>query len=82
MMNDDDGNDDNDYDKGDEDHYEWKTYILALFDVDRIACTYFVHYGYCATAEAFSKATSQSVDEDLTSIKHRQCKTTQQFFLV
>lgn len=40
--------------------------------LQRIACTYFVHYGYCATAEAFSKATSQCIDEDLTSIKHRQ----------
>ena len=36
--------------------------------------TYLVHHGYCATAEAFAKSTSQKFEEDLNSIKNRQSK--------
>ncbi|CAC5419815.1 RANBP9_10 [Mytilus coruscus] len=45
---------------------EWQTAL------QRIVSTYLVHYGYCATAEAFSKSTGQSFDEDLASVKNRQ----------
>jgi hypothetical protein len=36
--------------------------------------TYLVHHGYCATAEAFARATGQVFDEEITSIKSRQSK--------
>jgi len=34
--------------------------------------SYLVHHGYSSTAEAFSKATGQTISEDITSIKNRQ----------
>lgn len=44
---------------------EWQT-------LHRIVQTYLVHHGYCSTAEAFSRSTGQSFDEDVCSIKNRQ----------
>ncbi|KAK7114787.1 ran-binding protein 9-like isoform X3 [Littorina saxatilis] len=40
--------------------------------LQRMVSTYLIHHGYCSTAEAFCKATTQPIDEDITSIKHRQ----------
>ncbi|XP_072942687.1 ran-binding protein 10 isoform X2 [Epargyreus clarus] len=38
----------------------------------RMVSTYLVHHGYCSTAQAFSRATGQPIDEDIASIKNRQ----------
>ncbi|VVC96517.1 unnamed protein product [Leptidea sinapis] len=38
----------------------------------RMVSTYLVHHGYCSTAQAFSRATGQTIDEDIASIKNRQ----------
>ncbi|KAJ0173896.1 hypothetical protein K1T71_010042 [Dendrolimus kikuchii] len=38
----------------------------------RMVSTYLVHHGYCSTAQAFSRATGQPIDEDISSIKNRQ----------
>lgn len=38
----------------------------------RMVSTYLVHHGYCSTAEAFTRATGQTFDEDMASIKNRQ----------
>ncbi|XP_053614314.1 ran-binding protein 9 isoform X2 [Plodia interpunctella] len=38
----------------------------------RMVSTYLVHHGYCSTAQAFSRATSQPITEDVASIKNRQ----------
>ncbi|XP_060805489.1 ran-binding protein 10 isoform X2 [Amyelois transitella] len=38
----------------------------------RMVSTYLVHHGYCSTAQAFARATSQPIQEDVTSIKNRQ----------
>ena len=48
----------------------------------RIVSTYLVHHGYCSTAESFCKATSQPIDEDISSIKHRQRKFQEFVFLM
>ncbi|KAK8722477.1 hypothetical protein OTU49_012237, partial [Cherax quadricarinatus] len=45
---------------------QWQTML------HRMVSTYLVHHGYCATAEAFARSTSQDFDEELTSIKNRQ----------
>ncbi|KAK7071308.1 Ran-binding protein 10 [Halocaridina rubra] len=45
---------------------QWQTTI------HRMVSTYLVHHGYCATAEAFARSTSQDFDEEITSIKNRQ----------
>ncbi|KAK3086302.1 hypothetical protein FSP39_016557 [Pinctada imbricata] len=45
---------------------EWQTAL------QRIVSTYLVHHGYCATAEAFTKSTGQSFEEEVSSIKSRQ----------
>uniref|UniRef100_A0A8C4QD96 RAN binding protein 9 n=1 Tax=Eptatretus burgeri TaxID=7764 RepID=A0A8C4QD96_EPTBU len=37
-----------------------------------MVASYLVHHGYCATAEAFARATGQTFQEDLASIKNRQ----------
>lgn len=34
--------------------------------------TYLVHHGYSSTAEAFARATEQSLNEEMSSIKTRQ----------
>ncbi|KAK3873264.1 hypothetical protein Pcinc_021714 [Petrolisthes cinctipes] len=47
-------------------HGQWQTML------HRMVSTYLVHHGYCATAEAFARSTSQDFDEELTSIKNRQ----------
>ncbi|XP_076060828.1 ran-binding protein M isoform X2 [Oratosquilla oratoria] len=47
-------------------HGEWQTML------HKMVSTYLVHHGYCATAEAFARSTSQDFDEELTSIKNRQ----------
>ncbi|XP_059048798.1 ran-binding protein 9 [Achroia grisella] len=38
----------------------------------RMVSSYLVHHGYCSTAQAFSRATGQPIDEDIASIKNRQ----------
>ncbi|XP_023938394.2 ran-binding protein 10 isoform X3 [Bicyclus anynana] len=38
----------------------------------RMVSTYLVHHGYCSTAQAFTRATGQPIDEDIASIKNRQ----------
>ncbi|XP_061384247.1 ran-binding protein 9 isoform X1 [Danaus plexippus] len=38
----------------------------------RMVSSYLVHHGYCSTAQAFSRATGQTIDEDIASIKNRQ----------
>ncbi|CAK1584973.1 unnamed protein product [Parnassius mnemosyne] len=38
----------------------------------RMVSSYLVHHGYCSTAQAFSRATGQHIDEDIASIKNRQ----------
>jgi len=40
--------------------------------MQKIVSAYLVHHGYCGTAEAFAKATSQSINEEPTSIRNRQ----------
>ncbi|PVD20735.1 hypothetical protein C0Q70_18896 [Pomacea canaliculata] len=45
---------------------EWQTAL------QRIVSTYLVHHGYCSTAEAFARATTQQITEDISSIKNRQ----------
>ncbi|XP_064096966.1 ran-binding protein 9-like [Macrobrachium nipponense] len=45
---------------------QWQTTL------HRMVSTYLVHHGYCATAEAFARSTSQDFDEEITSIKNRQ----------
>lgn len=45
---------------------EWQTAL------QQIVSTYLVHHGYCGTAEAFSRSTGQSIEEEMSSIKHRQ----------
>ncbi|KAG1688797.1 Ran-binding protein 9 [Nymphon striatum] len=45
---------------------EWQTAL------NHIVLTYLVHHGYSATAESFAKSTTQTVEEDLSSIKNRQ----------
>lgn len=34
--------------------------------------SYLVHHGYSSTAESFAKATEQTMNEDISSIKMRQ----------
>ncbi|CAB3250976.1 unnamed protein product [Arctia plantaginis] len=38
----------------------------------RMVSTYLVHHGYCSTAQAFSRATGQMIEEDIASIRNRQ----------
>lgn len=38
----------------------------------KMVSSYLVHHGYCSTAQAFSRATGQPIDEDVASIKNRQ----------
>ncbi|BFZ19894.1 hypothetical protein BsWGS_22933 [Bradybaena similaris] len=38
----------------------------------KIVCTYLVHHGYCAAAEAFSRAADQPIVESIESIRNRQ----------
>ncbi|KAF9422390.1 hypothetical protein HW555_001980 [Spodoptera exigua] len=38
----------------------------------KMVSSYLVHHGYCSTAQAFSRATGQPIDEDIASIKNRQ----------
>nr|KAG5696600.1 hypothetical protein BaRGS_034061 [Batillaria attramentaria] len=45
---------------------EWQTAL------QRIVSTYLIHHGYCSTAEAFAKSTTQPIEEDISSIKSRQ----------
>ncbi|XP_042866776.1 ran-binding protein 9-like [Penaeus japonicus] len=45
---------------------QWQTML------HRMVSTYLVHHGYCATAEAFARSTSQDFDEELTPNKNRQ----------
>ncbi|KAF4520497.1 hypothetical protein B566_EDAN004748 [Ephemera danica] len=40
--------------------------------LQRVVCSYLVHHGYCATAEAFARSTGQQFTEDLASIRNRQ----------
>ncbi|KAL8570489.1 Ran-binding protein 10 [Nucella lapillus] len=40
--------------------------------LQKLVSTYLVHHGYCATAESFCRATTQDIEEELSSIKHRQ----------
>ena len=55
-------------------HGEWQSML------HKMVSTYLVHHGYCATAEAFARSTSQDFDEKLTSIKNRQSNI--KFFLL
>ena len=47
---------------------------MSVVSICRIVSTYLVHHGYCGTAEAFSRSTGQSIEEEMSSIKHRQSK--------
>ncbi|KAJ2938125.1 hypothetical protein O0L34_g3699 [Tuta absoluta] len=38
----------------------------------RMVSTYLVHHGYCGTAQAFARAASMPIHEDIASIKNRQ----------
>ncbi|MCL4124384.1 UNVERIFIED_CONTAM: hypothetical protein GTU68_067453, partial [Idotea baltica] len=45
---------------------QWQTML------HKMVSTYLVHHGYCTTAEAFARSTSQDLEEELTSIRNRQ----------
>ncbi len=47
-------------------HGEWQLLL------NKMISSYLVHHGYGATAEAFSKATGQEIEEEWSSIKNRQ----------
>uniref|UniRef100_UPI00358FCA50 ran-binding protein 9-like n=2 Tax=Myxine glutinosa TaxID=7769 RepID=UPI00358FCA50 len=49
-----------------EPHGQWQMTLQTM------VASYLVHHGYCATAEAFARATGQTFQEDLASIKNRQ----------
>ena len=55
--------------------------LMSVVSICRIVSTYLVHHGYCGTAEAFSRSTGQSIEEEMSSIKHRQSKFYHNFCL-
>lgn len=49
---------------------------LSLCLFSRMVSSYLVHHGYSTTAESFARATEQNLNEEMSSIKTRQSKST------